>query len=206
MGPASNIGRTLSGILGVLRAWRGRGLCTGRERGEGTSSRDAPELCIAVSASAAGGAVVGAARGRTGCTSVGPAGDDVRRLELERLRMLCARRGRGLCTRCEGADGTSSRDAPELCIAVSASPAGSAAVEAASRRIGWTSVRPATGNVGTLEFERLRMSCARRRRDLCTRCEGADGTSSGDAPELCIAVSASPAGGAAVEAASRRTG
>jgi hypothetical protein len=46
-------------------AWRGRGLCTGRERGEGTSSR-APELCIAVSASPPGGAVVEAASGRTG--------------------------------------------------------------------------------------------------------------------------------------------
>src|SRR5260370_147210 len=114
----------------MLCAWRGRGLCTGRERGEGTSSRDAPELCIAVSASPAGGAVVEAASGRTGWTSVGPAGGNVGTLKFEGLRMLCAWRGRGLCTRREGGRGARSRGAPGLWIADWASPAGGAVVEA----------------------------------------------------------------------------
>src|SRR5919197_492360 len=41
----------------MLCSWRGRGLCTGRGRGEGISSQDGPELCIAVSASPAGAQV-----------------------------------------------------------------------------------------------------------------------------------------------------
>src|SRR5215468_6473073 len=171
----------------MLCAGRGRGLCTGRGRGEGTSSRDAPELCTAVSTSPAGDAAVEAVSGR-----MGPAGGNVGTLYFERLRMLCARRD--LCTWREGGEGTSCRDAPpELCTAVSTSRAGDGAVEAVSGRMG-----PAGGNVGTLYFERLRMLCARR--DLCTRREGGEGTSSRDAPELCTAVSTSPAGDAAVEA------
>src|SRR5215468_1121399 len=176
----------------MLCAGRGRGLCTGRGRGEGTSSRDAPELCTAVSTSPAGDAAVEAVSGR-----MGPAGGNVGTLYFERLRMLCARRD--LCTRRESGGGTSSRAAPELCTAVSASPAGDAAGEGGSGRMG-----PAGGNVGTLYFERLRMLCARR--DLCTRREGGEGTSSRDAPELCTAVSTSPAGDAAVEAVSGRMG
>src|SRR5262249_46210261 len=170
----------------MLCAGRGRGLCTGRGRGEGTSSRDAPELCTAVSTSPAGDAAVEAVSGR-----MGPAGGNVGTLYFERLRMLCA--GRDLCTRRESGGGTSSRDAPELSPPVSTSPAGDAAVEAVSGRMG-----PAGGNVGTLYFELLRMLCVRR--DLCTGREGGEGTSSRDAPELCTAVSTSPAGDAAVEA------
>jgi len=59
----------------MLCAWRGRGLCTGRGRGEGTNSRDPPDLCI--STSPAGCAAIKAASGRAGWRSVGPAGGNI---------------------------------------------------------------------------------------------------------------------------------
>jgi hypothetical protein len=156
---------------------RGRDLCARREGGEGTSSRDARELCIAVSTSPTGAAVE-ADSGRTALISVGPA---------------------------SGFRGPGSSEVTGCCTNVSASPIDATAIKAARGRIGGTSMEPASNIERTLSGM-LRIWCPGRRRGLCIGRGRGEGVSSRDAPELPFMVSASPTGGAAGEAASAPAG